>query len=479
MASERNRPEPVTIEPELEAKQFMQRRRFLQSTLSAAAAMGMTGMLSNPAMAGAQTKHTLLILNPGHFHAGLTLRSRDSRLADDVYVYAEQGADVDNFIRMVETFNNRPSEPTGWKLHVYRGADYLERLRTERRGDIVVISGKNDTKMASIQQLHGDGFYVLGDKPWLIDTADEGRLRQVATTLPLAMDIMTERHQIASRLQRALARNPAVFGAYRRDGNEPAIYFKSIHHLYKIVNNRPLIRPYWFFDTSIQGEGMTDVTTHLVDLAQWMTSDGSPFDYERDVTLEAARQWPTAVPLEIYSQITGLNAFPEAVRAHVDGGSLQYLCNAGISYRLRGIPVQIESQWNLKIPEGGGDTHYSVLRGTRADLVVDQGTETGYLTRLTVRPMRNSREYESELNEAVADLQAEFPSVACEPDGAVYRISIPGALRTGHESHFAEVLETFLGYIDAGTWPPQLGPDIVTKYTLLVRAKQLSHATVS
>jgi len=138
MASERNRPEPATIEPEFEAKQFMQRRRLLLSALAAAAAIEITGMLSNPAMARAQTKHTLLILNPGHFHAGLTLRSGDSRLADDVYVYAEQGADVDNFIRMVETFNNRTSAPTRWKLHVYRGADYLERLRTERRGDIVV-----------------------------------------------------------------------------------------------------------------------------------------------------------------------------------------------------------------------------------------------------------------------------------------------------------------------------------------------------
>ena len=479
MASMRHRRGSATIESEFEAKQLVGRRKFLQSAVAAAAAIGTTGMLPKPATARAQTQHTLLILNPGHFHAGLTLRSRDPQLADDVYVYAEQGTDVDNFIRMVETFNNRASDPTRWKLHVYRGADYLERLRSERRGDIVVISGKNDTKMASIQRLHDDGFYVLGDKPWLIDMADEDKLRHVAASSPLAMDIMTERNQIASRLQRALARNPEVFGAYRSDGGEPAIYFKSVHHLYKIVNNRPLVRPYWFFDTRIQGEGMTDVTTHLVDLAQWMTGDGRPFHFERDVELEAARQWPTAVPLDIYSRITGLDAFPAAVQEHVENGALEYLCNAAIAYRLRGIPVQIESLWNLKIPEGGGDTHYSVLRGARADLVVDQGPETGFLTRLTVRPRQNGRSYERALAEAIAGLQAEFPGVGYEPDDAMYRMQIPGALRTGHESHFAEVLEVFLGYIEAGKWPPQLGPDIVTKYTLLARAKQLSHATSS
>ena len=451
------------------------RRRFLKGAFAAAAAAS----LPLGATAGTPARRTLLILNPGHFHAGLTLRSRDPRVADDVYVYAEHGPDVDNFIRMVDSFNNRAADPTRWKLHVYRGPDYLQRLRSERRGDIVVISGRNDTKMASIHQLHNDGLYVLGDKPWLIDTAEEGQLREVAATRPLAMDIMTERHQIASRLQRALARNPEVFGEYRRDGDEPAIYFKSIHHLYKIVNNRPLIRPHWFFDTKVQGEGMTDVTTHLVDLAQWMSEDGIAFDYERDVVLEGARQWPTAVPLDIYSKITGLDDFPVSVRAHVADGALQYLCNAGIRYRLRGIPVQIESLWNLAIPDNGGDTHHGVLRGTRAELIVDQGPDTGFRTRLTVRPVNNDRRYEDALARAMSALQVGFPGIGYVAEGETFRIFIPDTLRTGHESHFAEVLQEFLGYIDEGHWPPQLGPDIVAKYTLLARARELSHRGAS
>jgi len=451
------------------------RRRFIRGALAAATAIGAASSLPLVAKAGSPTRHTLLISNPGHFHAGLTLRSRDPRLADDVYVYAEEGPDVDNFIRMVDSFNNRAANPTRWKLHVYRGPDHLERLRSERRGDIAVISGRNDTKMASIHRLHDDGFYVLGDKPWLIDTAEESQLRGVTATRPLAMDIMTERHQIASRLQRALATNPEVFGEFRREGDDPAIYFKSIHHLYKIVNNRPLIRPQWFFDTRVQGEGMTDVTTHLVDLAQWMTGDGTAFDYQRDVVLEAARQWPTAVPRDIYSKITGLDDFPAAVREHVDGGSLQYLCNAGIRYRLRDIPVQIESLWNLAIPRDGGDTHYAVLRGTQAELLVDQGPDTGFKTRLTLRPVRNNGRYEDSVARAVAALQADFPGVGYEAQADGYRIRIPDALRTGHESHFAEVLQEFLGYIEKGAWPQQLGPDIVAKYTLLVRARKLSH----
>lgn len=453
------------------------RRQFLKAALSAAAVMGMPASASLAAQSDSTIRYTLLILNPGHFHAGLTLRSRDPRLADDVFVYAERGPDVENFIRMVESFNNRVTDPTRWKLHVYRGPDHLDRLRSERRGDIVVVSGKNDSKMASIDQLHASGFYVLGDKPWLIDKKDESRMRQVTATKPLAMDIMTERHQIASRLQRALAKDPEIFGDFRHDDNEPAIYFKSIHHLYKIVNNRPLIRPQWFFDTNVQGEGMNDVTTHLVDLAQWMIGDDTPFDYQRDVVLRGARQWPTAVPLDIYSKITGLDTFSAAVRTHVSNGALQYLCNAAIEYKLRAIPVQVESLWKLAIPKGGGDTHFGVLRGTRAQLIVDQGRETAFQTRLTVRPVRNSRAYEQAVSTAVGTLQAEFPGTGYEAQGDVYRIRIPDALRTGHETHFAEVLDEFLVYIESGEWPRQLGPDLVAKYTLLLRAQELSHRT--
>ena len=78
------------------------------------------------------------MLDPGHFHAALTLRRSHVRLNDDVYVYATDGPDVDAFIELVENFNQRTEDPTHWRLHVYRGDDPLERLLSERRGEVVV-----------------------------------------------------------------------------------------------------------------------------------------------------------------------------------------------------------------------------------------------------------------------------------------------------------------------------------------------------
>lgn len=420
-------------------------------------------------------RHTLVVLNPGHFHAALTLRKRHAHLDDDVHVYAEDGADLESFLRLVQSFNARASEPTGWNLHVYRGADFLERLSRERPGEVVVYAGKNDAKMRAIHRLHGEGFCVLGDKPWLVCAHDLPLLHETVARSPLAMDIMTERHEITTRVQKALSESAEVFGTFRTDGAEPAILLESVHHLYKLVNQRPLVRPAWYFDVAVQGEGITDVTTHLVDLTQWMTGGGRPFDYGSDVELMAARQWPTAVARDIFKRITGLDDFPAAVRGAVSGDTLQYLCNAQIDYRLRGLPMRVLSIWNLAIPEGGGDTHCATLRGTQADLVVDQGPQTGFATRLSVHPHSPGQAYAHALAQAVAALQPQFPGLAVETDGDTYRIAIPQALRTTHEEHFAAVLDDFLELLSHGKQPVNLGPDLLAKYTLLAQARELSH----
>ena len=54
---------------------------------------------------------------------------------------------------------------------------------------------------------------------------------------------------------------------------------ESVHHLMKVVDGRPNIRPAWFFDTDEQGEGLNDIGTHLVDLVQWTLFPDQAIDY--------------------------------------------------------------------------------------------------------------------------------------------------------------------------------------------------------
>ena len=422
-----------------------------------------------------RAKHTLVVVNPGHFHAALTLRKRHPSLSDEVYVYAEEGPELKDFLRLVDSFNRRRDEPTSWQLHIYRGPDYVDALLRERPGNVAIVAGKNNTKLSTMQRLHEAGLHVLGDKTWLIDSSRLDLVREITASSPLVMDVMTERHEVANRLQQALCSEEKVFGGFRLNGNEPAVYLKSVHHLYKEVNGEPLVRPTWYFDYKVQGEGITDVTTHLVDLVQWMIADEESADYDRDIALTAARQWPTAVPLEMFSRITKLDAFPRFANGDVSNGALHYLCNANIRYTLRGVPAEIDSVWNLEIPQGGGDTHYGVARGVHADLVVDQGPDTAFDPRLRVVPVAKSEEYEICLRAAVARLDEICPGVGCENDKNGYEITIPAAMHHGHETRFAQVLDQFLGYVATNSWPRRVSEELVAKYTLLANAYDLSH----
>ena len=86
----------------------------------------------------------------------------------------------------------------------------------------------------------------------------------------LLYDVMTERFEVTTILQKMLSQKDEVFGKLQPGSEkDPAVTKESVHHFSKIVSGTPLLRPAWFFDVEQQGEGIVDVTTHLVDLVQW------------------------------------------------------------------------------------------------------------------------------------------------------------------------------------------------------------------
>ena len=415
--------------------------------------------------------HTLLFLNPGHFHAALTLREPHPRISEEVFVYAEPGPDLERFLEIVESFNRRGESPTRWRLHTYTGPDCVDKLTQERRGDIAVIAGHNHTKMAAIHRMHREGFAVLADKPWLTGTAGIGMLRETMAGAPLAMDIMIARYEAAFALQYELCGERSVFGEFRGpDDGGPAIELESVHHLYKIVNGVPLVRPPWYFDIEVQGRGIVDVSSHLVDQAQWLVGRGDPLHMDRDVALVSSRRWPTPVPLDMYTRITGDRTFPEPAAPYVRGSVLEYDCNGEIHFDLRGVPVLVRVVWNLEPPAGGADTHRTLLRGTRAEIAIVQGPETGFRDELCVRPVEDAAGVAKALERAIAGWQQRFPGTALVPRGEELRIHIPDALRIGHEAQFSLLRDEFIGYVDAGEWPPALAANIVCRYSLIAQA---------
>src|SRR5438445_3558476 len=309
--------------------------------------------------------HTLLFLDPGHFHAALTLRSPQARPAAEVFVCARGGAGLRDFLVLVERVNRRSPAPTRWRPVVTPADDPLGRLGDERRGDVVVVAGKNGGKARTMRRLHDAGFHVLADKPWRVEPADLEHVRASLEGWPLAAEIMTGRHDLAGGLVKRLVGAPELFGAFRADG--PAIEQESVHQLEKLVDGAPLRRPWWFFDVRVQGSGPVDIPTHVLDQAQWLVA-GDP----AAPALLSARAWSTRVPAEAFRRITGEAGFPRELEPFVDDGALSYRCNAELVYRIGRLTASAATRWNLGPLPGRPAASPSLGPGPRAHLRLEQ-----------------------------------------------------------------------------------------------------------
>ena len=208
------------------------------------------------------------------------------------------------------------------------------------------------------------GLNVLADKPMVITPADFAKLqagvRDRRVESRLLYDIMTERYEITTVLQRELSQQPALFGELEKGSpDEPAITKESVHHFSKIVSGAPLKRPAWFFDVRQQGEGIVDVTTHLVDLVQWEAFPEQTLN-PTDVEMIAR------APLDHADHTRAIQAghrsgiFSGISESRREGRNAAGRCaNGEFTYRLRGVHAKVSVTWNFEAPPGAGDTHFS------------------------------------------------------------------------------------------------------------------------
>jgi predicted dehydrogenase len=423
----------------------------------------------------------LITLDPGHFHAALVQKVMYPGVSPVVWIYAPAGPDLDEHLQRVAAYNARPVGPTSWEEKRYTGADFFERMLAERPGNVVVIAGNNREKAEYINRSLNAGLNVFADKPMCIDAAGFEKLKtsfQMAAEKHLLLyDIMTERYEVTTMLQRALVNDPAVFGHLVNGSiDHPAVTKESVHHLFKYVSGKPLRRPAWFFDTAQQGEGIVDITTHLVDLIQWESFPEQTIALT-DVRLLQARRWPTVVTRAQFAQVTSLSDFPKYLLGQLnkDRALLDYT-NGEITYTLKGVHAKVSVIWNFAAPEGTGDTHSSIMRGTKASVVIHQGKEEHYQPELYVEGAagKDQDTLAAALQQAVGKLRADYPGLALEREANRWHIHIPDQLRTDHEAHFGQVMEKFLAFLRAGKLPEWEVPNMIAKYYTIIKALELA-----
>lgn len=428
-----------------------------------------------------ETKDIVLVtLDPGHFHAALVQKSQYPQVSNDVYVYAPDGTDLDEHLKKIEAYNTRTEEPTAWNEVVYRGDDFLQKMLEEKKGNVMVTAGNNAKKVDYIKQTLEAGINVLADKPMAINADGFKTLQEcfdiAAKNNVLLYDIMTERFEISTILQRELSMIPDIYGEQQKGSpEEPAITKESVHHFYKNVSGKPLTRPDWFYDVTQQGEGIADVMVHLVDLVQWEAFPEQVIDYSNDIDITSARHWSTPICKSQFKASTGMDEFPEFLQKDVKDDTLQVYSNGEINYALKGVNAKVVVTWAFEAPEGGGDTHYSIMRGSLANLIIRQGEQQNYRPELYIEPAgENGEAYAEQLEKSFAAITDKYPGVTLEKDEAGWHVCIPDSYRVGHEAHFGQVTRNFLQYMTDGKLPDWETPNMIAKYYTTTQAWKMA-----
>jgi predicted dehydrogenase len=421
----------------------------------------------------------LLTVDPGHFHAALVQKSMYDQVSPEVHVYAPEGPDYKQHLGRISSYNSRPVNPTSWNEIVYTGSDFFEKMLADKAGNVVVLSGNNRKKAEYITKSINAGLNVLADKPMIISPEDFPALEEAYATAKekgtLLFDIMTERFEVTTILQKLLSQKAEVFGTLMTGNkDEPAVTKVSVHHFSKIVSGTPLLRPAWFFDVEQQGEGIVDITTHLVDLVQWECFPERILS-TADIKMVTAKRWPTLISKDEFKGVTGFDNFPDYLLKDVKDGKLNVFSNGEMIYQIKGIFAKVSVEWKYQAPPGGGDTHYSVMRGTKCDLIIKQGAEEKFLPTLYAENVKGMslNEFSVKLKEAIGTFPYDSINIEVVNKNSI-KISIPNKYRVGHEEHFGQVMRKFLEYMKEGKLPEWEVPGMVTKYYTTTSALKMA-----
>ena len=439
---------------------------------------------STSKFSGKPNEVKLLTLDPGHFHAALVQMYMYDQVDPTVYVYAPEGDDVKMHIDRIERYNTRAERPTSWNEQVYKGDDFFERMLLERKGNVVVLAGNNGKKTGYVKASVDAGINVLSDKPMAIDGESfellEQTLEEAEECGVMVYDIMTERSEINNELQRVLVGMPDLFGEMEKGTPEdPAITKESVHHFFKYVSGEPLRRPEWYFDVKQQGDGIVDVTTHLVDLVQCTVKPEQEIDYKNEVKFTSARRWATKIPRDKYRLVTGKENYPSFLKKDVVNDTLHVYSNGEMNYQLAGVNCRVSVIWNFMAEvgtEGTGDTHYSVVKGTKANVEIRQGAEQGYKPMLyVVNKGGDADDFEKRLQAALHSLDDKYPGLeVCKVAENEWQVIIPSAIAKTHEMRFSSVMKVYLGYLANGEIPAWERSHMKAKYYTTTKAYELA-----
>jgi hypothetical protein len=156
---------------------------------------------------------------------------------------------------------------------------------------------------------------------------------------------------------------------------------------------------------------------------------------------------------------------------------LNVYANGSFDYTIKGVHARVSVTWNFEAPAGGGDTHFSIMKGTKANLVIRQGAEQQYKPVLYIETVDNSAEYEANLEKGIAVLAKKYVGLAIKKSANGWELVVPEKYELNHEACFAEVTKRYLEYLQKGKMPGWEVPNMLAKYYTTMEAFRVATIT--
>lgn len=369
-------------------------------------------------------RRNLIILNPSHPHGAQIQNSLRSAFHADVHVYAPLKNDLEaSYLNTINRYNKSDTVHHPWKIHIHIGDDYLEKMLKNSHGDVVIVASSNLLKSDYILRAVNAGFSVIADKPMALTSSDFMNLTEafaIAEThdrFVSDLPAMSMRNWVTCLLQKELASIPEVFGTLEKGSiKDPAVVQENLHYYYKAIQ-----RPTWFFDVKQQGNGVTDVTTHLADLVLWTFFSEETVHYEKDIQILSAKLWPTMIKPGQFKKAARVEPYPDFLTSYLKGDMLEVFSNGEINLKIKETHMRIATRWDFEPPAGKSDTHTSILRGSRVTLRINPGDPLN----LYIEPSRkmDSKELGEKLQDYFEQLQGQYPFISLHKEKNGWRIS--------------------------------------------------------
>jgi predicted dehydrogenase len=415
----------------------------------------------------------IIQLDPTHSHAAAAQNEQLDSVDSTIYVYAPDKSAIGPYLQQIKSMNSRKENPTHWKEVVYFGHDYLEKMAADKKGNVVVLAGNNRLKINYIEQSIKAGMNVFSDKPMVINQEGFERLKscyQLAQEKGLILfDMMTERYSLIHRVQRSIMQDSMLFGKLTKGSlTHPAVVESSVHHFYRGGKGT---RPAWYFDVLQQGEGVVDVTTHLIDLSFWKTFPEQSIDYQKDIQMVGATHGPVYLSRAEFTAATSLPAIPLSLAAYMKDSTLSVFANGSINYILKGVYTKVEVEWRAATPPGGNDIRKAYAEGTKSTLFIMQqyGQNKPKLCLQKTNSISDQM-FNIQLIKSFEKLQKDYPGLSWSEEGKFIQINIPSELELNRDITF----QVFSDHLLNHTMPKWEVPNTIAKYFITTSALELA-----